>query len=1278
MICKMHRGTNLTLGTLLSLVLLLSCSGVSHAQDASAEKALPVVGPATEKRFPPLQVPEGFQPTLFACDPLVEYPSVISIGPRLGTLFVAHDYVTGLGVEIVRRDEIRLLEDANDDGYADSSTLYADGFNSVQGLAYFDGAVYVMHAPLLTTLRDTDGDNVADQRLDLIKGLGLPPEENSNRLHCANGVVVGHDGWLYLALGDRGCDVVRPEGDRLLFREGGILRCRSDGTDLHVFSHGLRNIYDVALDDELHVFTRDNENDGGDYMIRVCHSFYGADHGYPYLYYERPEEAMPPMADLARGSSAGAVCYLETAFPPKYRGGLFCCEWGRAVVWYPRQRAGSGFGPATEFDFAAGAPDDRYGFKPTDLVVDYDGSMLSSDWCDGQRPKRGRGRIYRVRYIGDSVEQASPLAHVDLDVLSIDDLIVQLNSTSQHRRVAAQNELQQRGDKVLPRIKQQLRDVQPGVNARLHLTWLLVKLAEEASLDDLLRLAEDDRDSRVQAQAIRAIGDLFDPILKQHRLEFAAGDEGLAPRLAKLARGADSRVLLETVIALRRLHWQGLPTWLQQNIKHPDPTLAHAVMDALRYVDQWEAVARLLDETNTASSMPTLALRALADQADITLVDGLIERLRSEPVPQRRREYCDLLARVYKEPAPWTYWGFRPAPRPANSVHWERTDAIAAALNEALHDSDTKLRAFVLSRMQREAVPVELTSLQAWLADDRDANPIATILEELNKHSVEESRPLLERVVSDRDRTPANRITALRFLIAGLQDSEKERMLDLTAMLEDGVVLAAALTELGGFPQLKADELLLAKLNADEPSVRAAAITALGQRKTESALAKIGAALSDEAISVRRAAARAAGTLQATNTRDQLLELAASDDPELRRACLLSLRELKDPRAAALAASALEDNETQLAALQYLRDYGNTEQTSNVMKLANSTRSVELLSAIAETFAAWLESDRRLPPLRGEAIARLNGLSGTILTWQVVPAELVDPDSNATAAGIDVRLAAGDVLLQRSPSVASGPAAEISLSRDENASQEAIWMCAAITVNEAADVEFLGSSDGTFRVWLNGDVVHDRKTTGSFRADSERFGGSLRGGMNRVVVRVEQGGMKSRLHLRFRRKSSQAEHERLVQAALSQRGSPLRGREVFFNAQKSQCVKCHRIGQEGATIAPDLSDIGRRFSRIHLIESILEPSRSIAPSYGSLSVVLESGQMVTGVKVRETTDLLVLADNLGKLHEIVKATIDELQVQPKSIMPEGLEKQLSEQDFLDLIEFLIAQTERQD
>src|SRR5262249_30695051 len=150
-------------------------------------------------RFPPLKVPPGFKATLFACDPLIEYPSVVAPGPRPGAVFVAVDYMTGLGTEIVRRDEIRLVEDTDGDGYADRATVYATGFNSIQGLAYHDGTMYVMHAPCLTMLRDTDGDGKADERRDLLTGLGLPPEQNPVRLHCANGVVVGHDGWLYLA-----------------------------------------------------------------------------------------------------------------------------------------------------------------------------------------------------------------------------------------------------------------------------------------------------------------------------------------------------------------------------------------------------------------------------------------------------------------------------------------------------------------------------------------------------------------------------------------------------------------------------------------------------------------------------------------------------------------------------------------------------------------------------------------------------------------------------------------------------------------------------------------------------------------------------------------------------------------------------------------------------------------------------------------------------------------------------------------------------------------------
>ena len=78
-------------------------------------------------------------------------------GPRPKSIFVAVDYLTGLGTAIVRRDEIRLLEDTDGDGYADKVTVFAKGFNSIQGLTYPGDTLYVMHAPFLTALRDTRG-----------------------------------------------------------------------------------------------------------------------------------------------------------------------------------------------------------------------------------------------------------------------------------------------------------------------------------------------------------------------------------------------------------------------------------------------------------------------------------------------------------------------------------------------------------------------------------------------------------------------------------------------------------------------------------------------------------------------------------------------------------------------------------------------------------------------------------------------------------------------------------------------------------------------------------------------------------------------------------------------------------------------------------------------------------------------------------------------------------------------------------------------------------------
>ncbi len=1235
----------------------------------------PRTGPETEKRFPPLRVPAGFKATLFACDPLVEYPSAVALGPRPGSIFVAADYMTGLGTEIVRRDEVRLLEDTDRDGYADRAVVYADRFNSVQGLTYHDGTVYALHAPLLTALRDTDGDGKADERRDLLTGLGLPPEQNPVRLHCANGLVMGHDGWLYLALGDHGCDVRRPEGDRLVLEGGGILRCRPDGRDLHVFAAGLRNIYDVALDDELNVFVRDNENDGGDYKIRVCHSFFGADHGYPYLYYERPDEALPPLADLGLGSSAGGVCYRERQFPAAYRGRLFFCEWGRAVVDCRPERAGSGFTPLTEQEFAAGAEKDPYGFKPTDLVVERDGSLIVADWADGQRPKRGRGRVYRISYVGEA-DKAGAGKPGPADGLenrpTLQESIARLDSESAYERIDAQTAVERRGREGLDALGEALGRKRLGVRGRLHAVWALARADGPASLDRLFDLAGTDPDPRVQAQAVRALADLADPVLVRRRLDAGPGDTGLAARLAKLAPGKGPRVLLEIVIAVGRLRWPDAPAWLQETLTKPDPALAHAALQTLRRSENWPAVLKLIDRPGT-EPVRGIALRAAADRAVPELVDGLIDRLRAEPDAVRRTEYADTLSRVHKKPGPWVYWGYRPPPRPPNTVAWERTEAIDLALQRVLADPDRAARLAVLRRMQREKLVPRPGPLGQWLREETEPARTAAILESLRGYPAGDARGLLEMVMENSRQATANRLAALALFADGLEETSEGRLLALAAALEDGPVLAAAVRQLGRRPRLNAASFLLGKARSPDASVRAASVEALATLRTAGAGAEAEKLLNDKDAGVRRAAAFAAGELGVRTAAGKLLDLARDAEPAVRQASLESLRLLREPRALPLAVAALADRETHRTALHCVADLGGPDQAGAVIDAARRDPSAEVLPLVVRTLTRWGGQEESRRPDLDRAVAELQGATGILARWNPV-----GPLPTNTAPAAVERLAPvpkGPGPREETTSVfGSGAETRVRLGPDKGAEENAVWLAYTdLFTAEQTSVQFLSSGSGPMSVWLNGRLVYQRRGAGPLPPDTERFEAVLDRGPNRLLVQVAAAKGAAEFQARFRRKSSSAEREKLVEAALARAGNAERGRQVFFAADKSQCLKCHRLGEHGERIGPDLTGIGGRFSRMHLVEAVLEPSRAVAPGFQTVTVTLKDGRTLTGIKAEETDDLLTLGDNQGRKHQFARRDIDEQQTQPQSTMPEGLEKQLTEQEFIDLIAFLVGQ-----
>ena len=1228
-------------------VLLLSLyPSALFAQDKSA------TGPLTEKRFPKLQLPAGFQATLFACDPLIEYPSVIAIGPKPGSMFVAQDYMSGLGYNSPRRSEVKLVEDTDGDGYADRATLFAGDFNSIQGVTWHDGSVYVMHSPLLTSLRDEDGDGKADTRRDLLNGLGLEPKKNPNLLHCANGVIAGHDGWLYLALGDRGCSVQRPEGDRLTLKGGGILRCRPDGRDLHIFATGLRNIYDVALDEDLNVFVRDNENDGGDYMIRVCHSFFGADHGYPHHYYERPTEALPPLADLGRGSSAGGVCYLETAFPAEYRGSLFFCEWGRAVVRYDRKRSGSTFAAMREHDFSSAAPSDPYGLKPTDVIVDRDGSLLVSDWADGQRPKRGRGRVYRITFGAAKPKVSSDTKQGHVETASLDHWLARLDSPSYFARTEAQRQLERKGAAGLNAVRRAMKDGKLGPLARRHAVWIIAAIEGAASIDELFAIAEHGANINVRCQAVRAMADLSDPVLSQHKLDVGRGDVKFAERLSELAVDTPPQLQLEIVVAMRRLRWSAAPRWLADHLKRPDAALAHAVMQTMRRADNWPQVIALLDRpTNDAARKA--ALIAIAERAEPDVVDALLQRIESEAKPERRREYADLLTRVHKRLGKRQYWGYRPPSRPVNEVAWERTATIETALDGVLVDGE--IRADILRRMQREQIPVRLASLNTWLRAERQPMGVKAILDSLNDRPAVDIRPLVRRVILDRDYDTANRLAALDIFTRGLDEKTEVELLTVAKQIEDDSVAAAVFGELGKRPKLPSSELLLARLSSTDEHVRAAALESLTSLQVKEAAPRVPVFINDIDANVRRVAAKAAGRLQIKAAIAPLKSRLREVDPLVRRECLNSLRLLKVTGVERNAILALHHPVTQPAGLAYLRDMGGPQQLDDVSAVAKDNRSTETLREVMQTLAAWKIKSKESSEARKKintAMAAIQGQTGALLHWTRL---------SVGGVGEPLPISSGAVTLDAKPSASS-----IALAFTE------------VFFDQPCQLQFLGAVNGTLSVLLDGKQIYEQSKQQEFAADSQRFETHIDAGLHRITVAVGAASGPARFQLRFREKSSSVARERLMQLALKGTGSVRRGKDVFSNVEKSLCMKCHRLGEKGGKIGPDLTGVGSRFSRIYLIESILEPSRAIAPSYGTYVVVTTNGQVHTGVKTSETADVMTLGTTEGKIIEIVLREIEAIRRQEKSTMPEDVEKRLSEREFLDLIAFLLSQKKSAD
>ena len=143
-------------------------------------------------------------------------------------------------------------------------------------------------------------------------------------------------------------------------------------------------------------------------------------------------------------------------------------------------------------------------------------------------------------------------------------------------------------------------------------------------------------------------------------------------------------------------------------------------------------------------------------------------------------------------------------------------------------------------------------------------------------------------------------------------------------------------------------------------------------------------------------------------------------------------------------------------------------------------------------------------------------------------------------------------------------------------------------------------------------------------------------------------------------------------AILALPGDPARGRLIFTANAAAQCKSCHKAGDVGENVGPDLTKIGAKHDKPALLDQILEPSRTIEAAYVTHLVETKDGRIISGLLVQKNNDAVVLKDAQGKTNRIAVTDIDQFVPQSRSLMPELLLRDLTAQQVADLLEFLAS------
>lgn len=825
---------------------------------------------------------DGWKMELILQAPAIAHPSVVCSAPD-GRVFVAED---PMDISAPANAALGRIVCLHPDGRL---TVFAEGLHAVFGMQYLEGKLYVLHNPKFSVFRDEKG--IGKERTDLIGSTHPNPWALDWNDHVPANFRLNMDGYFYVAVGDKGMyGAVGRDGRRLDLHGGGIVRMRPDGTGLEIYSTGVRNILDVAVNEEDEIFTYDN-TDEQQWMGRVTHMVDGGFYGYPYDFIPRQRYTLWMLADYGAGAATGTLCYTDDVLPGEYYGNLFLADFGkRQVMRAELKREGGTFGAVRKEDLFRDPPAD---FRPVGISWGADGrTIYICDWNHRDIKAQVRvGRLWKMTYAGATGGTEKPGWYVaaacgETITVSDEELVGALGHPSRDVRMVAQRRLAGRGPGAERLLTRLLIDSSQSPRARWHALWALDAMDGGKSARAAIERVAQAPEASIRRQAARQLG-------TRRAVEAAPVMEGLL-------KDPDPSVRFQAATALGRMRAVGVCPALLEALDEDDLFARFAVFTALRRIGTetdgaWNTIAQgLISGKEEVREGTRFAMREVYDLELVDVLAGLA--LDSGVAVERRVECLELLAERGRRVPEWKgeWWAYHPvnAPPPERTVKWDGSERIGRTLIRALTDSDAGIRRVAIrgiSKVKETAAREELARLHGRESDG------------LNRASIVRAAGILGG--------PA----MAEVVLAGLRDSElavaREAILAAERMGGDSLVdellrwsaktdselLPDVLRALGKLDVGRAVPRLGTLARAGDLKVKEAAIAALGRIQSEPAAGMLTGLMEDESAEVRRLATREATEQKRLDAAPLLLE--RYQDPETKTEALAGLMRKVDPRA---------------------------------------------------------------------------------------------------------------------------------------------------------------------------------------------------------------------------------------------------------------------------------------------------------------------------------------------------------------------------------------------